>query len=90
MVEFVDGSEGSGLYGFTIQHGDAEQGGGVRIFETDVTVQNCRILANSGYYYGGGIAVDGSILLSFAPTRSYPNFSDDWLGSESLCSHRAH
>ena len=81
VVEFVDGSEGSGLYGFTIQHGDAEQGGGVRIFETDVTVQNCRILANSGYYYGGGIAVDGSSSAIIRANEILSNFSDDWLGS---------
>jgi len=43
------------IRGFTIQHGNAEYGGGVRCDGSSPTLEHNRIVANTATWYGGGI-----------------------------------
>lgn len=47
------------LSGFTIQHGNAGQGGGVYVYFSSPVVENNRIINNSGQF-GGGLYIGGA------------------------------
>jgi predicted GH43/DUF377 family glycosyl hydrolase len=59
VVRFVAGSDGSVLDGFAVQNGDGS--GGISIsggwVNSQVTVQNCRVVGNTAYWGGGGIDI---------------------------------
>jgi predicted GH43/DUF377 family glycosyl hydrolase len=59
-VQFVAGSDGSTLDGFTVRNGDAYSGGGVLVEGTEADIRNCAVLANSCGWGGGGIALYGA------------------------------
>jgi len=47
--------------GFTLTNGDADEGGGLRIEDSDgVLIKNNRIVDNYAYYYGGGVLCEES------------------------------
>jgi parallel beta-helix repeat protein len=52
------------LDGFTVRHGEADKGGGVRFAGDGIVVANCRIDGNRAVNAGGGVflAGDGSVL----------------------------
>ncbi len=43
------------LSGFTIKNGLADKGGGLFLYESGITIENCVIESNSANYLGGGI-----------------------------------
>ena len=56
VVTFNSGeSLDSILNGFTIQNGEAEDGGGIHCFEASPTIRNCTIRDNRAQDWGGGI-----------------------------------
>lgn len=58
VVQFVSGSDGSVLDGFTVQNGEAQEGGGIYVVAVaQVTIQNCIVTSNNANDSGGGISV---------------------------------
>jgi hypothetical protein len=75
VVEFIEGSDGSVLDGFTVRSGEAEHGGGVLIDRTDVTVRNCTVISNTSQE-GGGVAVRGEANAHIASNNILTNTAD--------------
>jgi len=75
VVEFVEGSDGSVLDGFTMRNGETEYGGGVLIDRTGVTVRNCTVISNTSQE-GGGIAVRGGANAHITSNNILTNTAD--------------
>lgn len=58
VIVLIPGSNGTVLDGFTIRNGQTvEDGGGIYVIDTQITIQNCIVMENKAGDSGGGISV---------------------------------